>query len=103
MFGGVEAKVNGWVTLLGEYDSKEYHVGLRVNTPQNFFKYANIAFMAKNYMIMAYEDSTVAGGFEHGGQFVLIDKKQHVRGYYDGTNDEDVEKLMSDIEILMKE
>jgi protein SCO1/2 len=59
--------------------------------------------MAKNYMILAYEDTTVAGGFEHGGQFVLIDKQQHVRGYYDGTDEEAVDKLIDDIAILKLE
>jgi len=62
-----------------------------------------IKAMAKNYMILAYEDSTVAGGFEHGGQFVLIDKNQHVRGYYDGTDAVSVDKMIVDIAILMKE
>lgn len=59
--------------------------------------------MAKNYMILAYEDTTAAGGFEHGGQFVLIDKQQHVRGYYDGLDDEAVEKLIDDIAVLKLE
>ena len=63
----------------------------------------DISKMAKNYMILEYADSTVAGGFEHGGQFVLIDKKQHVRGYYDGTNESEVDKLIEDIEVLMME
>jgi len=90
------------VEKLNKYANK---IGIKDDKVWNFVTGSkeDIALMAKNYMIMAYEDSIVAGGFEHGGQFVLIDKKQHVRGYYDGTNDEDVEKLMSDIEILMKE
>ena len=59
--------------------------------------------MAKNYMILAYEDTTVAGGFEHGGQFVLIDKQQHVRGYYDGTDAREVDKMIEDIAVLKLE
>ncbi len=62
-----------------------------------------ISLMAKNYMILAYEDTTAAGGFEHGGQFVLIDKQQHVRGYYDGTDLDSVDKLIEDIAVLLKE
>lgn len=62
-----------------------------------------IKAMAKNYMILAYEDTTVAGGFEHGGQFVLIDKQQHVRGYYDGTDSREVDKMIEDIAVLKLE
>ena len=43
------------------------------------------------------------GGFEHSGFFILIDKEQRVRGYYDGTSEADVTQLISDIEILLDE
>lgn len=39
----------------------------------------------------------------HTENFMLIDKKQRIRGYYDGTNDEDIERLLSEIEILKLE
>tara|TARA_R110001632_G_scaffold67252_5_gene157975 strand:+ start:666 stop:1358 length:693 start_codon:yes stop_codon:yes gene_type:complete len=39
----------------------------------------------------------------HTENFMLIDKKQRIRGYYDGTNDEDIDKLLADIEILKLE
>jgi protein SCO1 len=59
--------------------------------------------MAEDYMIVAFEDDEVPGGFEHSGFFILIDKEQRVRGYYDGTSEADVTKLISDIEILLDE
>lgn len=59
--------------------------------------------MTNHFMVLAYEDSTVAGGIEHGGQFILIDKNQHVRGYYDGTDDSSIEILLEDIDLLLKE
>ena len=62
-----------------------------------------IAAMAEDYMIVAYEDDEVPGGFEHSGFFILIDKNQNVRGYYDGTSENDVNTLISDIEILLNE
>ena len=34
--------------------------------------------------------------------FVLIDKEIRIRGYYDGTKLEEMEKLLADIEILKK-
>ncbi|MFT6415221.1 MAG: protein SCO1/2 [Dokdonia sp.] len=39
----------------------------------------------------------------HTENFMLIDKKGYIRGYYDGTNDDEIEKLLADIEILKLE
>lgn len=39
----------------------------------------------------------------HTENFVLVDPKRQVRGFYDGTNMEDMQKLLQDIEILEKE
>jgi protein SCO1 len=57
----------------------------------------------KGYMTTAKEDSTADGGFVHSGAFILVDKLQRVRGIYDGTKVSDVEKLQTDIEVLLKE
>lgn len=38
----------------------------------------------------------------HTENFVLVDKKQRIRGYYDGTNLEGVQQLLEDIELLEK-
>lgn len=39
----------------------------------------------------------------HTENFVLIDKKKRIRGFYDGTDSESIEKLLEDIKILKKE
>lgn len=39
----------------------------------------------------------------HTENFMLIDKKRQIRGFYDGTNKEDIERLLDDIKILKKE
>ena len=39
----------------------------------------------------------------HTENFMLIDKKQQIRGFYDGTKQDDIVKLLDDIEILKKE
>lgn len=60
--------------------------------------------MASDYMVFTpIEDKNAPGGFEHQGWFILIDKDKHIRGAYDGTNDEQVAKLMEDIDILLSE
>lgn len=39
----------------------------------------------------------------HTENFMLIDKKRQIRGFYDGTNPEDIERLLDDIESLKQE
>jgi protein SCO1/2 len=39
----------------------------------------------------------------HTENFVLVDTKKRIRGFYDGTNPEDIQKLLRDIEILKSE
>ena len=53
----------------------------------------------KSYL--AVED-TEYGNFDmiHTENFMLIDKEKQIRGFYDGTNDFEIEKLLKDIEIL---
>jgi len=57
----------------------------------------------KNYLVAVKSDSTAAGGFIHQGYFVLIDKKSRIRGAYDGTQANEVNKLIEDIKILKAE
>lgn len=64
---------------------------------------ADIYGIADNYLVYAKEDSTVAGGYDHTGYLVLIDHDKHIRGAYDGTNDEQVEQMLTDLEILLNE
>jgi protein SCO1 len=58
----------------------------------------------KDYMVSALEDSTAVneGGFIHSGAFVLVDKQKRIRGVYDGTKEVEVNKLIKDIELLLK-
>ncbi len=39
----------------------------------------------------------------HTENFVLVDKKKRIRGFYDGTNPEDIDRLMEDIDVLKNE
>ena len=38
----------------------------------------------------------------HTENFILVDKERRIRGFYDGTDPEEIEKLMDDLEILKK-
>ena len=39
----------------------------------------------------------------HTENFALIDKENRIRGFYDGTNPEEIDKLIDDIAVLKKE
>jgi len=55
------------------------------------------------YLLSAMEDSTAAEQFVHDQRFVLVDKRRHIRGFYDGTDTEEVGRLATDLKMLMKE
>jgi protein SCO1/2 len=57
----------------------------------------------KSYMVRAAEDQFAPGGFIHSGAFALVDPKRRIRGLYDGTRPEDVDRLIAEIRILLKE
>ncbi|MEM6522981.1 MAG: SCO family protein [Bacteroidota bacterium] len=56
-----------------------------------------------SYMVSAVEDPSEPGGFIHSGAFILVDKERRVRGIYDGTLADQVDVMMKDMEILLKE
>ncbi len=51
----------------------------------------------------AKNQGDVGSDFIHTNNFVLIDKNKQIRGYYDGTNRNEVDELIDDIAILQKE
>ncbi|MBE8720959.1 SCO family protein [Sphingobacterium pedocola] len=84
---------------------KEYATNLGVDNEQWQFvtgSKADIYSLADQYFVYTKEDSTVPGGYDHSGYLVLVDHNKHVRGAYEGTNDEQVSQLLKDIDILLK-
>lgn len=57
----------------------------------------------KSYFAVLTEGDGGERDFIHTENFVLMDKKQRIRGYYDGTLPNEMERLKSDIEILRLE
>lgn len=53
-----------------------------------------------SYFATAMEDKSEPDGFIHSGAFLLIDKDQRIRGKYDGTKEDDVNRLLEDINRL---
>ena len=56
-----------------------------------------------SYLVNALEDDGSAEGFLHSELFVLIDAKKRIRGFYDGTDNVAVNKLIADIKLLKTE
>lgn len=54
----------------------------------------------KSYMVVKTDGDGGPYDMIHTENFVLVDKKRQVRGYYDGTNAEDMDKLMEDLAVL---
>jgi protein SCO1 len=54
----------------------------------------------KSYL--AVKDNGDGGPFDmiHTENFILIDKSRQIRGFYDGTNPEEIDRLIEDIKIL---
>jgi protein SCO1/2 len=60
--------------------------------------------LAKSYLMGVAETKGENGGYTHDGYFILIDKQKHIRGsVYNGTNPDDVDKLIADIKTLKQE
>ncbi len=57
----------------------------------------------RSYMVTALEDQSQPGGFVHSGAFILVDKERRVRGLYDGTKADQVNRLIKELAILRKE
>jgi protein SCO1/2 len=98
-------------TIDPEYDGvrvlKEYAKKLNITSPRwNLLtgKKSDIYRLGeKSYMVTAQEDANEVGGFVHSGAFILVDQNRHIRGIYDGTKEEDVNHLIEDIGMLLKE
>ncbi len=56
-----------------------------------------------SYMVTAMEDENEPGGYLHSGAFILVDPDRHIRGLYDGTKEDQVDRLISDIPKLLSE
>jgi protein SCO1 len=55
-----------------------------------------------SYMTTAMEDKNEAGGYLHSGAFILVDQNSRIRGVYDGTKADQVDKLIRDIPKLLE-
>lgn len=57
----------------------------------------------KSYLAVKTETEGELYDMVHTENFILVDKKKRVRGFYDGTNKEEIKRLIEDIRFLMTE
>lgn len=55
------------------------------------------------YYVTATEGDGGTDDFVHTEKFVLVDENRYIRGYYDGTDENDINKLLFDTDILLEE
>lgn len=63
----------------------------------------SIYAIAESFLVSAAEDADAPGGHIHSGNFILVDRQRRLRGYYDGTKEESVTKLLDETDLLLKE
>lgn len=98
-------------TIDPEYDTvallKDYSERLGVESNKWHFvtgdKQAIYKIAQLSYMSVVADEPSAPGGYIHSGRFILVDKKRHIRGVYNGTDQEDVNILIADIKILLEE
>lgn len=62
----------------------------------------NLYDLARNgYLVTAVQGDGGQSDFIHSEKLVLVDKEKRIRGFYDGTNEKDVERLKKDIKTLL--
>ncbi len=57
--------------------------------------------MIDQYLLSGSPTGALNGGIFHTGKLVLVDDKGYIRGYYDGLDPLDVDRLIEDIPILL--
>jgi protein SCO1/2 len=57
----------------------------------------------KSYFAVLDEGNGDENDFIHTEQFVLVDKDRRIRGYYDGTEKKNMQKIIADIALLKEE
>ncbi|MDH7447417.1 SCO family protein [Aquimarina sp. 2201CG14-23] len=57
----------------------------------------------KSYLVAKSDGDGGPYDMIHTENFVLVDTKKRIRGFYDGTKEEEIDRLLEDIEVLKEE
>ena len=90
------------VSVLREYADKQKAISGKWEITTG--KKAHIYELArKSYFAVLDEGDGGDQDFIHTEQFILVDKNKQIRGFYDGTDAEEIERIIKDIEVLKSE
>ncbi len=90
------------VSVLKEYANRKGVIDKKWNVTTGDKKHI-YDLARKNYFAVLDEGDGGENDFIHTEQFVLVDKERRIRGYYDGTEIDDIKKLKEDIAVLKEE
>ncbi len=94
------------VARLAEYaqlhhaDSKQWH--FLTGKREKLYEVARKSFFVLKPAAVQNQGD-VGSDFIHTNNFVLVDRQLRIRGYYDGTSETEVDRLMKDMERLVEE
>ncbi len=57
----------------------------------------------RDFLVDAMPDTISKGNIIHSPMFILVDPKKRIRGYYDSTNQEQVDKLVDEVKVQIAE
>lgn len=87
------------ISVLKEYAQKHQAIDTKWNITTGEKKHIyNLA--RKSYFAVVNEGDGGIQDFIHTPNFILVDSKKQIRGVYDGTKDEEIQRLIDDIGVL---
>ncbi|MDD7913573.1 SCO family protein [Polaribacter ponticola] len=90
------------VSVLKEYAERKGVIDAKWNVTTGSKKHI-YELARKSYFAVLEGGDGGENDFIHTEQFVLIDKERRIRGFYDGTEKEDMVKLKKDVALLKEE
>lgn len=93
---------NDSVSVLNEY-AKKHNIDVNKWNLVTGDKKQIYDLARKTYFAAITEGDGGVDDFIHTENFVLIDKEKRIRGFYDGTSENDVDRLINDINTLLNE
>ncbi|MHB1147683.1 MAG: SCO family protein [Lutibacter sp.] len=90
------------IPILKEYAVKKGVIDTKWNITTGDKKHI-YELARKSYFAVLDEGDGGLQDFIHTENFILVDKKRQIRGFYDGTDSADIERLILDIKILQNE
>ena len=90
------------IPILKEYAVKKGVIDAKWNITTGDKKHI-YELARKSYFAVLDEGDGGLQDFIHTENFILVDKNRQIRGFYDGTDSEDIDRLILDIKILQNE